>query len=60
MVVELLVAGVVSIGVIVVARAIITGLSIARRPPHDPSKEPSPSRVPPEAQIPSRPDWYKH
>jgi len=30
--IELLIAGVVSLGVIVVVRAIVTGLSIARRP----------------------------
>lgn len=53
--IEVLIAGVVSVGVIVVAKAIINGLSMARRPPHDPSRR-STSPIPPEAQLPSRPE----
>ena len=48
MIVELVIAGVVSLGVIAVVRAIVKGLSIARRPPHHPSK--SISQNPSEAQ----------
>jgi hypothetical protein len=54
--IELLIAGVVSLGAIVVVRAIITGLSIARRPPHDYGQQSSISAIPPEAQIPPRPE----
>jgi uncharacterized membrane protein len=55
--IELLIAGVVSLGMIVVVRAIVTGLSIARRPPHDYSgQQSSTSPMPPEAQIPPRPE----
>jgi hypothetical protein len=54
--IELLIAGVVSLGAIVVVRAIITGLSIARRPPYDAGKPSSISPIPPEGQIPPRPE----
>jgi hypothetical protein len=54
--IELLIAGVVSVGVIAVVRAIVTGLSIARRPPQDSGQQSSTSTIPPEAQIPPRPE----
>jgi hypothetical protein len=50
--IELLIAGVVSLGAIVVVRAIITALSIARRPPYDAGHQSSISPIPPEAQPP--------
>lgn len=59
---ELLVAGVVSIGVIVIARPIITRFSIARHPPHDPSKEPALRAYLRRRKSPRpdpRPEWYK-
>ena len=39
-----------------VVRAIVTGLSFARRPLHDPGKEPRFSRARPDAQVTSRPE----
>jgi hypothetical protein len=53
--VDLLIAAVVSFGVIAVVRAIITGLTIARRPPHDTGQQSSTSPKALEAQIPPPP-----
>lgn len=50
--IEVLIAGVVSIGLIVVARAITTGLSISRRPPREPGKPSGTAPIPPEADVP--------
>ena len=55
MVVEMIVAGVVSLGIIVVARALIRGFSFARAPLYDPGKEPNVSRIPPQAEAPPPP-----
>jgi hypothetical protein len=52
---ELLVADVVSFGVIAVVRAIINGLSISRHRSHHSAPQSSASPVPPEAQIPPPP-----
>ena len=55
MVVEMIVAGVVSLGIIAVARALIRGFSFARAPLYDPGKEPNVSRIPPQAEAPPPP-----
>jgi len=46
---------VVSVGVIAVVRAIVTGLAISRRPPHPLAQQTGTSPVPPEIEIP--PTW---
>jgi hypothetical protein len=53
--IELLIVGVVSVGVIVVTRAIVTGLAIGRRSPYDAGR-PSISPILPEARVPPRPE----
>jgi len=52
MVIELIGAGVVSLAIIVVAKAIITGFAISRRPSHHLAEQTGTSPVPPEAQVP--------
>ena len=52
MLIEWIIAGVVSIGIIAVGKAIITGLAISRRPSHHLAKETGTAPVPPAAQIP--------
>ena len=47
-----LIAGIVAIGLIVLGRAIVTGLAISRRPSHHLAQQTGTSPVPPEAQIP--------
>jgi len=47
-----LIAGAVAIGLIVLGRAIVTGLAISRRPSHHLAQQTGTSPVPPEAQIP--------
>ena len=43
-------AGIVAVGIIVVAKAIITGLAISRRPSHHLAEQTGTTPVPPEAQ----------
>jgi hypothetical protein len=50
--IEVLIAGVVSLGLIVVVRAIATGLSISRRPQREPGKQSGTSLISPEAHVP--------
>ena len=50
--IELLIAGVVSVGVIAVVRAIVTGLPITRRPSHHLAEQTGTSPVPPEVELP--------
>lgn len=47
-----IIAAVVSVGIIAVGRAIIRGLSISRRPSHQLAEQTGTTPVPPEAQIP--------
>ncbi len=47
-----LIAGVVAIGLIVLGRAIVTGITISRQPSHHLAQQTGTSAVPPEAQIP--------
>jgi hypothetical protein len=47
-----LIAGVAAIGLIVLARAIMTGITISRRPSHHLAQQTGTSPVPPKAQIP--------
>jgi len=49
------IAGVVSVGVIAVGKAIITGLAISRRPSHHLAQQTGTSPVSPEADIPPPP-----
>ena len=46
-------AGVVSVGIIAVAKAIVTGLAMSRRPSHHLAEQTGVKPVPPEAQIPT-------
>jgi hypothetical protein len=46
------ISGVVAIGLIILARAIVTGLTISRRRSHHLAQQTGTSLVPPEAQIP--------
>jgi hypothetical protein len=46
--IEVLIAGVVAIGLIAVVRAIVTGFSISRRPPREPGKPFGAPPIPPE------------
>jgi hypothetical protein len=47
------IAGVVAVGIIVVARAIMTGFIVSRRPSHHLAEQTGTKPVPPEAQLPS-------
>jgi hypothetical protein len=47
-----LIAGLVANGLIVLGRAILTGITISRRPSHHLAQQTGASPVPPEAQIP--------
>jgi len=49
---ELLVAGVVAVGLIAVARALIRGFAMSRRRPYDAGKPTGTLPVSPEAQVP--------
>jgi hypothetical protein len=53
--IELLIAGVVSVGVIAVGRAIITGLRIGRRPSHHLAQQSGVSTASPKSQLPPPP-----
>jgi hypothetical protein len=46
------IAGVVAIGLVAVARALIRGFAISRRPPYDAGKPTGTSPMSPEAQVP--------
>lgn len=48
----IVIAAVVAIGLIVLGKAIMTGLAISRRPSHHLAERTGTSPVPPEAQIP--------
>ncbi len=48
----LIIAAVVSLGIIVVGKAIVTGLAISRRRSHHLATHTGVSPVPPEAQLP--------
>jgi len=50
--IQLLLAGIVSIGVIAVGKAIITGLAISRRPSHHLAEQSGTSPAPKQAEIP--------
>jgi hypothetical protein len=50
--IQLLIVGVVSVGVIAVGRAIITGLAISRRPSHHLAQQSGVSPASKEAEIP--------
>jgi len=50
--IQLLLAGIVSIGVIAVGKAIITGLAISRRPSHHLAEQPGTSPASKQAEIP--------
>jgi hypothetical protein len=50
--IEVVIAGVVSIGLIVVVRGLATGLSISRRPPREPGKPTGAAPISPEADVP--------
>jgi len=52
MLVEWIIAGVVSIGLIAVGKAMVTGFSISRRRSHHAAQQTGTSPVPPTAQIP--------
>jgi len=47
-----IIAAVVSLAIIAVSKAIITGLAISRRPSHHLATQTGTSPVPPEAQVP--------
>jgi hypothetical protein len=50
-----LIAGVVAIGLIVLGRAIVTGITISRRPSHYLAQQTGALPVPPEVETPPRP-----
>jgi hypothetical protein len=50
-----LIAGVVAIGLIVLGRAIVTGITISRRPSHHLAQQTGALPVPPEVETPPRP-----
>ena len=52
----ILIAGVVAIGLIVLGRAIATGVAISRRQAHHLSKQTGGTHVPPSADVPP-PAW---
>jgi hypothetical protein len=51
--IEWVIAGIVAVGIIVAARAIMTGLAMSRRPSHHLAEQTGTKPVPPEAQHPS-------
>jgi hypothetical protein len=53
--IEWVIAGVVAVGIIVVARAIMTGLIMSRRASHHLAEQTGTKPVPPEAQLPPNP-----
>jgi hypothetical protein len=53
--IQLLIAGAVSIGVIAVGKAIITGLAISRRPSHHLAQQSGTSPVSPKSELPPPP-----
>jgi hypothetical protein len=50
-----LIAGVVAIGLIVLGRAIVNGITISRRPTHHLTQQTGTLPVPPEVEVPPRP-----
>ena len=50
---EWVTAGIVAVGIIVAARAIMTGLAMSRRASHHLAEQTGVKPVPPEAQIPT-------
>jgi hypothetical protein len=51
----ILIAGMVAIGLIMLWKAIVTGLAISRRPSHHLAEQTGTKPVPPEAQVPPPP-----